>query len=125
MSSGITSTLFLASVEGETLMKIGTTSNANSRMPCTPNAMIWLQPKFSSFDQMSFTLTGLIPAGNGATLVGEKNSPMRSQNPPKFEPQATARRLFTGPFGTGADEKKSFKLLPTPPPNSVGMSGDL
>src|SRR5262249_8644514 len=120
-----TSSLLLASVEGSTLVKIGTTSSRKRSTPCAPTAMIWLQPKFSSLDQMSFTFTGLMPAGSGAALVGEKSSRRRVAKPPKLEPQATARRLFTGPFGTGVDAKYSLRLLPTPSPNSAGINGDL
>src|SRR5215475_2205067 len=116
MSSGVTSSLLFASVDGSTLVKIGTTNKAKSNTPCAPTAMIWLQPKFSSFDQISFTFTGLMPAGSGAAFVGENTSFSRVPNPPKFDPHATASRLFTGPFGAGADEKNSFRLLLTPSP---------
>src|ERR1700676_743478 len=116
----------VAPVDGSKFVKYsGTNSSANNNTPCAPNAMIWLQPKFSSFDQISFTLTGLIPAGSGAIFVGEKNSRMRSRNPPKFAPQATAKRLFTGPFGTGRELKNSLRFPPTLSPYSVGISGDL
>src|SRR5690349_17011929 len=65
-----------------------------------------------------------MPGGRGGGLVGEKNSLMRYPKPPKFAPQLTARRLFSGPFGTGLDLKKSFRLSPKPPPYSSGISGD-
>src|SRR6266403_1609130 len=58
MSIGVALTLFFASVEaGSTFVKIGITSSPITAM-CRPTASIWLVPKFSSFDQMSFTLTG-------------------------------------------------------------------
>src|SRR5580704_262788 len=124
MSSGVTSIpLFLACVEtGRTFQKIGTNINRISAA-CRPNAMAWLHPKFSSFDQMSFTLIGLIPGGSGACFGGEKNSLMRVPKPPKFEPQATASLLFTGPLGTGLELKKSLRLSPTPVPNEVFVKG--
>src|ERR1700722_9829438 len=47
---------------------------------------------------------------------------MRSPKPPKFDPQLTARRLLSGPFGTGLDLKKSFRLSLNPPPYSSGIN---
>src|SRR6266481_206974 len=88
-----------------------------------PKAIAWLQPNFSSFDQMSFTFTGFTAKGRGACFGGEKNSLMRVPNPPKFDPHATARRLFTGPLGTGPELKKSFRLSTTPAPNDVFVKG--
>src|SRR6266478_3104631 len=124
ISSGVMSIcLFFASVEGKTRVKIGITSNPNSNAPCRPKAIAWLQPNFSSFDQISFTLIGFTAKGRGACLGGEKNSLMRVPNPPKFDPQATANLLFTGPFGTGPELKKSLRLSPTPAPNDVFVKG--
>src|SRR6266478_6778733 len=124
ISSGITSTcLFFASVAGKTFVQIGITSNPNSNAPCKAKAIAWLQPNFSSFDQISFTLIGFTAKGRGACLGGEKNSLMRVPNPPKFDPQATANLLFTGPFGTGPELKKSLRLSPTPAPNDVFVKG--
>src|SRR5216684_6300818 len=124
ISSGVMSIcLFFASVEGKTRVKIGITSNPNSNAPCRPKAIACLQPNFSSFDQFSFTLIGFTAKGRGACLGGEKNSLMRVPNPPKFDPQATANLLFTGPFGAGPELKKSLRLSPTPAPNDVFVKG--
>src|SRR5580692_6917002 len=65
---------------------------------------------------MSFTFTGLLVKFAGGSFVGKKTSLMRDPNPPKFVPQETARRLLTGPFGTGRELKKSLKLSNTPVP---------
>src|SRR5258708_34204612 len=99
MSIGVTlSCLFFASVEaGRTLVINGMISSAIAAM-CRPTASIWLLPKFSSFDQMSFTLIGLIPGGRGACFGGEKKSMSRPLNPPKFAPHYTASLLFTALF---------------------------
>src|SRR5260370_29875955 len=120
MDNGVTLTcLFFASVEaGRTLVKSGITSRPIAAM-CKPTASIWLVPKFSSFDQISFTLTGFTAKGSGACFGGEKNSLMRVPKPPKFDPQATASLLFTGPLGVGLELKKSFRLSPTPVPKVV------
>jgi hypothetical protein len=48
---------------------------------------------------------------------------MRVPNPPKFEPQATASLLFTGPLAAGPELKKSFKLSPRPVPKDVCVKG--
>src|SRR5713226_1880021 len=123
MSNGVTFTLFFASVEaGRTFVKIGMTSRPIAAT-CRPTASIWLQPKFSSFDQMSFTLIGFTAKGRGACFGGEKNSLMRVPKPPKFDPQATANLLFTGPLSAGPDLKKSFRLSPNPMPNDVLVNG--
>src|ERR1700730_18152839 len=63
-----------------------------------------------------------MPGGSGGTFDGEKNSLTRYPNPPKFAPQFTARRLFIGPFGTGRELKKSFKLSLKSPPYTSGAS---
>src|SRR6267378_50972 len=124
MSSGITLTcLSFASVEaGRTRTKIGMTSRAITAT-CRPTASTWLQPKFSSFDQMSFTLMGFTAKGRGGCFGGEKKSLTRVPKPPKFDPQATASLLFTGPLGAGPELKKSLRLSPTPVPNDVCVNG--
>src|SRR5712664_1196807 len=124
MSSGVTSIpLFFACVEtGRTFQKTGMRSNKITP-PCKPKAIAWLQPKFSSFDQISFTFTGFTAKGSGACFGGEKNSLMRVPKPPKFDPQATASLLFTGPLGVGLELKKSFRLSPTPVPKDVCVKG--
>src|SRR2546429_124204 len=124
MSSGTTPTsLFFASVEaGRTFVKIGMTSRAITAT-CRPTAITWLQPKFSSLDQMSLTFTGFTAKGKGACFGGEKNSLMRVPKPPKFDPQATASLLFTGPLAAGLELKKSFRLSPTPLPKEVCVKG--
>src|SRR6267378_5672617 len=124
MSSGVTvNCLSFASVEaGRTFVKIGMTSSAITAT-CKPIASTWLQPKFSSFDQISFTFTGFTAKGRGVCFGGQKNSLMRVPKPPKFDPQATANLLFTGPFGAGRELKKSLRLSPTPAPNDVLVKG--
>src|SRR5467141_1160850 len=124
MSSDVTFTcLFFASVEaGRTFVKIGITSSPITTM-CRPTATIWLVPKFSSFDQMSFTFIGFIPGGSGACLGGEKKSLIRSPNPPKLAPQATASLLFTRPRDAGPLRKNSARLPATPEPKVVCVKG--
>src|SRR5258708_18896390 len=124
MSNGVTLTcLFFASVEaGRTLVKGGRVGRGVGGVG-KPTASIWLVPKFSSFDQISFTLTGFTAKGSGACFGGEKNSLMRVPNPPKFDPHATASLLFTGPLETGPELKKSFRLSPSPMPNDVFVNG--
>src|SRR5271154_3502191 len=85
--------------------------------------MTCVHPKFSSFVQMSFTFTGLLVKFAGGSLVGKNASLSRVPNPPKFVPHATANRLFTGPFGTGRELKKSLKLSTTPVPNPGFTNG--
>src|SRR5712692_4598239 len=120
ISSGvISSCLFFACVEtGSTFQKTGTRSNKITP-PCKPNAIAWLQPKFSSFDQMSFTLIAFIPGGRGACFGGEKKSLSRPPNPPKFAPHDTASLLLTGLFEAGPDLKNSARLSPRPVPKDV------
>src|SRR5690348_6983635 len=124
MSSGVTLTcLFFASVEaGSTLVKIGITNRPIAAM-CRTTASIWLVPKFSSFDQMSFTFTGRIPGGRGGCFGGEKKSLTRSPNPPKFAPHATASLLFTRPLDAGRERKNSARLPATPAPKVVCVKG--
>src|SRR5215471_12602579 len=86
--------------------------------------MTWVQPKFSSLDQMSFTLTGLLVTCRGGSLVGKKNSLTRYPNPPKLAPQFTASLLLSGPLGAGRELRKSFRLSLKCPPYSSGMSGE-
>src|ERR1700704_600903 len=124
MSSGMTLTcLFFASMGVVALVKKIGTNNSPMAATCKPTASAWLVPKFSSFDQMSFTLIGFIPGGSGACFGGEKNSLMRVPKPPKFEPQATASLLLTGPLTAGPELKKSFRLSPRPVPNDVLVNG--
>src|SRR5208282_1976870 len=85
--------------------------------------MTCVQPKFSSFVQMSFTFTGLLVKFAGGSFVGKKASLSRVPNPPKFVPHDTASRLFTGPLGTGRELKKSLKLSITPAPNTALTKG--
>src|SRR5580700_11920690 len=72
---------------------------------------------------MSFTFTGLLVKFAGGSFVGKKTSLMRDPNPPKFVPQETASPLFTAPFGTGRELKKSLKLSTTPVPNPGFTNG--
>src|SRR5216683_8351201 len=124
MSSGVTLTcLFFASVEaGRTFVNIGMINSPIAAM-CKPTASAWLVPKFSSFDQMSFTFIGRIPGGRGACFGGEKKSLMRVPKPPKVDPQATASLLFTGLLEAGLELKKSFRLSPRPAPKDVCVKG--
>src|SRR5437660_3713074 len=124
MSSGVTFTcLFLASIGVDTLVKKIGTNKSPMAATCTQTASAWLVPKFSSFDQMSFTFTGLIPGGSGGCFGGEKKSLTRSPNPPKFAPQATASLLFTRPLDAGRGRKNSARLPATPEPNVVSVKG--
>src|SRR5260370_13251659 len=124
MSSGVTLTcLFFASVEaGRTLVINGMISSAIAAM-CRPTASTWLLPKFSSFDQMSFTLIGLIPGGRGACFGGEKKSLSRPPNPPKFAPHDTASLLLTGLFEAGAGFENFPGIPPRPPPKEGLLDG--
>src|SRR6266581_6148243 len=124
MSSGVTLTcLFFASVEaGSTFVNIGITNSPIAAM-CKQTASAWLVPKFSSFDQMSFTFIGRIPGGSGACFGGEKKSLSRSPNPPKFAPQATASLLLTRPLDAGPGRKNSARLPAIPEPKFVCVKG--
>src|SRR5579864_3801471 len=115
ISSGVTSSpLFFASVEdGMMFVNSGTTSSTINP-PCSAIEMNCVQPKFSSFDQMSFTLIGLLVTIKGACFFGKKNSLTRSLNPPNPESHDTASLLFTAPFGTGRELKNSLRLSPKP-----------
>src|SRR6266571_5647506 len=115
--------LFFASVEaGIIFVKIGITSSAMTAM-CSPTAITWLQPKFSSFVQISFTFIALIPGGRGACFGGERKSLIRPPNPPKFEPQATVSLLFTRPLYLSRGRKNSTKLPAIPEPKLVFVKG--
>src|ERR1700737_1429082 len=85
--------------------------------------MACVQPKFSSFDQISLTRIGFTANGSGACLAGKKNSLTRSVNPPKPAPQFTSRPLFPRDFGTGRELKNSLKLSATPAPNAPCVKG--
>src|SRR5215470_6567213 len=61
--------------------------------------------------------------GGIATLVGEKNSRNCSKNPPKFPPQSTSRRLFTGRLAARGAAKKNRKFSPKPEPNEFLVKG--
>src|SRR5258707_6469153 len=124
MSIGVTLTcLFFASVEaGRTLVINGMISSAVAAM-CRPTASIWLVPKFSSFDQISFTLIGFIPGGRGACFGGEKKSLSRLPNPPKIDRQATASPLFTCRLAAGRGRKNSARLPAIPEPKFVCVKG--
>src|SRR6267154_50139 len=85
--------------------------------------MNWVVPKFSSFDQISFTLIGLLVTCRGGSFVGAKASLIRYKKPPKFEPQFTANLLLSGPLGTGRELKNSLKFSLTPPPKRLRVKG--
>src|SRR6266571_8019011 len=122
MSRGVTSTLFFACVMSTTRKPMGTISKATTAA-CKRIASAWLEPNFSSLDQMSFTLMGVIPGGRGGCFGGEKNSLMRAPNPPKFAPQLTANLLFIGRFPPGVDRKDSARLPKKPAPKEVCVKG--
>src|ERR1700692_4524705 len=107
--------LFFACELGKICVKRGTTSNAIIPT-CSPIEIVCVQPKFSSFDQISLTLTGLLVHCVGACLTGKNNSLMRSPNPPNPAPHATSRRLLDGPLGTGPDLSTVFKFSLNPSP---------
>src|SRR5215469_3644147 len=113
MSIRPTSVLFLACVDEVTRVRNGTMSR-----PMTSTwrliEMIWVQPKFSSLDQMSLTRTGFTSKGSGACLVGENSSLRRVPKPPKPSTQPVPRRLLEGPLGTGRLEKNSRTLSQKP-----------
>src|SRR6266481_123525 len=88
----------------------------------TARAMACVQPKFSSLDQISFTWTGLIPAGITAR-VGEKNSFNCPMKPPKLPPQSTSRRLLIGLLRTLGPERKNFRFSPRPEPKVFLVKG--
>src|SRR5258708_10760992 len=104
MSSGVMSIpLFFAWVEtGRTFQKTGMSSNKITP-PCKPNAIAWLQPKFSSFDQISFTFTGFTAKGKGACFGGEKNSLRRVAEPPTFLPPGAPHLLLYQHLGYEPD----------------------
>src|SRR6516162_8153525 len=85
--------------------------------------MPWVQPKFSSLDQMSLTFTGWIPGGRGAGLEGLKNSLRRSLKPPKLPPQSTSRRLLTTFFETLGAERKNLRFSAIPEPKAFLVKG--
>src|SRR5208282_1810185 len=102
--------LFLASIF--LFMKFqpnGTISSATIPM-CSANAVAWVQLQFSSFDQMSFTLIGLLVTFNGGNFLGKNSSFNRSEKLPKFPPQSTSRRLLTTFLGAVGEDRKNFRL---------------
>src|SRR5215831_16511077 len=101
---------------------MGTTSKAITAA-CASIASTWLEPKFSSFDQISFTLTALIPGGRGGCLGGEKNSLRRVPKVPYPAPQATANLLLTGRFPPGTERKDSARFPKKPLPKLVCVNG--
>src|SRR5690242_13285517 len=101
---------------------MGTTNNAITAA-CKRTASAWLEPNFSSLDQMSLTLMGVIPGGRGGCLGGEKNSLMRVPKPPKLAPQATANLLLMGRLPPGAERKDSARLPKKPAPKFVCVNG--
>src|SRR5208282_3404104 len=114
--------LFLASVFPKCQIK-GIKMTRAKKLAWMPMEMACVQPKFSSLVQMSRTLTGLLVKFAGGSFAGKKTSLMRLPKPPKFVPQETASRLFTGPLGTGRELKKSLKLSKTPAPNEGFTNG--
>src|SRR6266849_1567812 len=123
ISIGVTIRLVFASV-GVKGCQISGTKMTSAKIPAwRPMETTCVQPKVSSFDQISLTFTGRIPGGRGGCFVGEKNSVMRYKNPPKLAPQFTASRLLIGPFGTGRELKNSFRFSPTPLPKELRVNG--
>src|ERR1700739_1918308 len=120
--AGPSCALFTALMGVVKLMMNGVTSSATTPA-CTANAMACVQPKSSSLDQMSLTLTGLIPGGSGAGFGGLKKSLKRSPKPPKLLPHSTSRRLFVGPLGAAGAEMKNFKFSAIPEPKEFFVKG--
>src|SRR5712692_2288649 len=107
---GVISTVFFAWIDGwNQCVKIGTTSRA-MRLACSATEIACVQPKFSSFDQISLTLIGLLVTRIGGSFAGKKSSLMRSPKLPNPAPHLTASRLLIGPFGTGRELKNCFRL---------------
>src|ERR1700757_182414 len=123
MSNGVTSRGFFDALVGAVKVMMKGVTNSATMPACTASAMAWVQPKFSSFDQMSFTLTALIPGGRGAGFGGLKKSLSRSPKPPKLPPQSTSKRLFTGRLEAGGAEKKNFRLSSIPVPKEFFVKG--
>src|SRR5208283_4552001 len=123
ISSGVMSSCLFTALMGFAMLIMNGVIRRATTPACTAKAIAWVQPKFSSLDQMSLTLTGLIPGGRGACFGGLKKSLMRSVNPPKFPPQSTSRRLFTTVLGAAGAEKKNFRLSPNPEPKEFLVKG--
>src|SRR5271165_2689010 len=90
---------------------------------CKPMEIVCVQPKFSSFDQISFTLIGVIPGGSAAGLLGEKNSFKRSVKLPKLPPQSTSNFLLIGALRTFGACRKKFRFSRSPAPNDLRANG--
>src|SRR4029077_5430317 len=85
-SIAVTSTpfLFFACAADPKCQNNGINMTSAKTLPWMAKEITWVQPKFSSFVQMSFTFTGLLVKFAGGSLVGKKTSLMREPNPPKF-----------------------------------------
>src|SRR6202521_179321 len=115
-SRGVTSIVFFASAEfGKTRVRNGMVTSKIT-LTCSVTEMTCVQPKFSSFDQISLTLIGLLVTRSGGSLAGTKKSFRRSPHPPKLVPHRAPIPPRTGPFGTGRELKNSLKFSKNPPP---------
>src|SRR6202030_2312847 len=116
ISNGVESNLLFACADlGKICVKRGTTSNAIIPT-CSPIEITCVHPKFSSFDQISLPLPGLLAHCAGGCFTGKNNSLRRSPNPPNPAPQATSRRLLETPFGAGPDLRTVFRFSLNPSP---------
>src|SRR6267154_299938 len=123
ISSGSTSVLVFACVdEGWCVMIENVMNPINST--CSPTEIACVQPKFSSFDQISLTRTGFTSKGSGASLAGETSSFKRAPHPPTPSTQPVESLLLNWPFGALRPLKYSPTFSQNPPPYCVGISVD-
>ncbi len=74
--------------------------------------MTWVQPKFSSLDQMSLTLTGLLVHCVGACLTGKnKLLDAAAESAETSAPGYFQLAVRMGPCGTGPDFKTRFQIF--------------
>src|SRR2546422_2342752 len=90
--------------------QIGSTPS-RIKPPCKNIETACVQPKFSSFVQMSLTFTGLLVTRSGGNLVGAKNSFSRCPKPPKLAPHCTASRLFPDLLAMRGVRLKQFHCI--------------
>src|SRR5258708_19918648 len=91
---------------------------------CSPTEIACVQPKFSSFDQISLTRTGFTSKGSGASLVGENSSFNRAPKPPNPSTQPVESLLLNCPLGARRPLKNSLRFPQNPLPYCVGSSVD-
>src|SRR5260370_42059519 len=88
---------------------------------CRPTEIPCVQPKFSSFVQISLTRTDFTSNGSGASFVGENSSLIRALKPPNPSTQPVESLLLNSPFGARRPLKNSLTFSQNPPPYSVGI----